>query len=200
MRIERLRVVFPVLIGAALLASSCSQSATAPDGLSASGSLNEGTGASDKRHPGSEIRGTVEGLTGSCPDLTFTLGGVVVHTGERTHFMGGTCADVVNGATAGAAGEKAPDGSLHAKAVKLGDGPRPGPKPGVSLGGPIRDLGGSCPSITFVIDKHHVSTNGDTKFEGKACGDLQNGDPVKVRGVVQDDRSVLAKGVAFHQR
>lgn len=196
---HRLRVFLPVVIAG--LVAGCSSSSPAPDAPSVAGSLGDVAGAAVKSRPdAAEAHGAIAGLSGGCPDLTFTLDGTTVRTDSRTTFAGGTCGDAKNGAMAGAVGAKQPDGSIQAKVVKLSPD-RPGPKPtDAVVGGPIADLGGGCPSISFTLGKHHVATNGQTTFEGKACGDLHNGDPVRVAGTVQSDRTLLAKRVIAGKR
>lgn len=44
-----------------------------------------------------EVTGLVEGLTGTCPNLSFTVQGQKITTGARTEFDDGTCESVRNG-------------------------------------------------------------------------------------------------------
>jgi primosomal replication protein N len=51
-----------------------------------------GNGNDDNEHANEvELTGTPSGLSGSCPNLTFTLEGKTVTTGEDTEFRKGTC-------------------------------------------------------------------------------------------------------------
>jgi hypothetical protein len=69
--------------------------------------------------PPPHVEGAISALGGSCPALTFTLSGTIVHTADKTAFEGGTCADVKEGVRVGAAGPKAADGSIDAQVVKI---------------------------------------------------------------------------------
>lgn len=70
--------------------------------------------------------GSVTGLSGTCPTISFTLGQTAVRTNADTRFDQGSCADVKNGVDAGAAGAKQSDGSITAARVHLGPPPKQG--------------------------------------------------------------------------
>src|SRR5690606_40950244 len=59
----------------------------------ASLSLHEARAGDDD----SEIEGTVTNVSGSCPTLTFSVGGLAVSTNAQTRFDDGTCSDVTDG-------------------------------------------------------------------------------------------------------
>ncbi|HEY8377833.1 MAG TPA: DUF5666 domain-containing protein [Nannocystis sp.] len=65
-----------------------------------------------------EIVGVVEGLTGTCPNLSFTIQGKKVTTSARTEFDDGTCANVRNGQRVEIEGH-VENGTLIAKEVDL---------------------------------------------------------------------------------
>jgi hypothetical protein len=65
--------------------------------------------------------GTIAGVSGTCPALSFTLDGKAVKTDAKTMFDQSACADVKNGAKAGAVGTTQTDGSLLALHVRVGD-------------------------------------------------------------------------------
>ena len=192
--------VVALLAALVALAGACRSSVTSPDDPAGVGGLGDSSGTTAKERVGTEVRGTVAGLSGGCPDLAFTLDGTLVRTNAKTTFAGGGCGDVHNGVKAVAAGVIQPDGSLQAKGVKLGEPPRPDPKPGEpALSGPIAGLGGACPSIVFTIGGKKVVTNGSTSFEGKPCTDLREGTPVKVTGT-RTDAGLLATHVIAKPR
>jgi hypothetical protein len=65
----------------------------------------------------------------------------------------------------------------------------------VSLAGRLGDLGGSCPTLTFTVDKRTVRTRGQTTFSGGSCSQLVDRMKVEVQGEVQADGVVLATSV-----
>lgn len=76
--------------------------------------------------PGQEgvtLKGTLSGLSGQCPALTFTLQGTTVTTSAATVFKKGTCGDVSAGAAVKAEGVLA-SGTLAATRVSFEGGPK----------------------------------------------------------------------------
>lgn len=71
-----------------------------------------------------EVSGSVEGLSGSCPNLRFRVGTLAVTTDVRTEFDDGSCADVKNGGRVEVEGRQAPDGGILAAEVDLRVDPR----------------------------------------------------------------------------
>ncbi len=71
-----------------------------------------------------EVSGSVEGLSGGCPNLRFRVGALAVSTDARTEFDDGSCADVKNGGRVEVEGRQAPDGGVLAREVDLRVGPR----------------------------------------------------------------------------
>lgn len=67
-----------------------------------------------------EARGPISGLTGSCPAITFTLGGKTVRANSSTRFDGVTCASIANGTALKVKGALQADGSVVAKEIKRG--------------------------------------------------------------------------------
>jgi hypothetical protein len=65
-----------------------------------------------------EVKGTVSGLTGTCPDLTFTVGTRVVRTGSATVFDD-RCTDIRNGVRVEATGTRAENGTFTATRVEV---------------------------------------------------------------------------------
>jgi hypothetical protein len=134
------------------------------------------------------VTGAVSGLTGSCPALTFTLSGTTVHTTDKTVFEGGTCADVKEGARAGAMGPKDATGAITAEHVKIA----PPPPPAVS--GAVTALSGTCPALTFTLSGTTVHTTDKTVFEGGTCADVKEGaragamGPKDATGAITADR------------
>ena len=74
----------------------------------------------EDRDEANEVEGTVSGLTGTCPALTFTVGTRVVRTGSATVFED-RCTDVRNGVRVEVKGTRMNDGSFTATRVELDD-------------------------------------------------------------------------------
>ena len=68
-----------------------------------------------------ELKGTVSGLTGTCPNITFTLSGVTVKANGTTRFEDGSCARVRNNIRVEVHGQPQADGSLQAARIDLED-------------------------------------------------------------------------------
>ena len=135
------------------------------------------------------VVGTVGQLTGTCPDLTFVLSGVTIHTSSRTVFEGGSCSDVKEGVRAGAIGTKRTDGSIDAARVKIAPPPPPPPE---RVGGVVSALSGTCPALTFTLSGTTIHTTDKTVFEGGACGDVKEGMRAAAVGHKAADGSITA--------
>jgi hypothetical protein len=133
-----------------------------------------------------KVAGTVAGLSGTCPALTFTVGTTTVQTNNSTTFKDVTCATLANGATVEVKGMRQADGSILATEVKL----RP-----EEVAGTVSELSGTCPSVTFKLGTTVVKTSGATTFEDGTCAGISNGAKLEVKGVKQTDGSILASEV-----
>ena len=133
-----------------------------------------------------ELKGTISGLSGACPAVTFSLGGKVVKTNAATRFNDGACARLANGMQAEAEGTIQGDGSLLATKVQvdLEDGGDEGGDQDAEAEGQISGLSGTCPNLTFSIGSRAVQTTGSTQFKGVTCGALANGTEVEVKGTL----------------
>ena len=127
------------------------------------------------------ITGIVGGLTGACPNLTFTVDGYpAVTSASTTYGGGGACADVKNGDKRAAGGTKT-DGHLVVRYVSGRITPAPAPTPApttdVTITGIIASLAGACPSLTFTINGYSAATSASTTYGGgSACATVKNGD------------------------
>lgn len=65
-----------------------------------------------------EVTGTVSELSGTCPELKFSIGDQKVSTDAATRFDDGTCDDVANGKRVEVEGVER-DGILYARDVEL---------------------------------------------------------------------------------
>jgi len=66
-----------------------------------------------------ELSGTVSGLSGACPTLSFTVSGNRVNTDGDTKFTKGPCKKLTNGMGADVAGERRANGTVYATRVEL---------------------------------------------------------------------------------
>jgi hypothetical protein len=68
-----------------------------------------------------EVEGTVSGLSGTCPNLTFVVNGTTVVTNSVSKFDDGPCTGVQNGLRVEVEGLRQSNGSLLAHKVELDD-------------------------------------------------------------------------------
>jgi hypothetical protein len=66
-----------------------------------------------------EVEGTVGNVSGSCPNLRFTVGDTKVVAKEKTRYDDGTCKDVKSGQRVEVKGKLNEDGTLSAWKVDL---------------------------------------------------------------------------------
>jgi len=150
--------------------------------------------------PPPPVAGLVESVTGSCPALTFVLNGVTVHTSSSTVFDGGNCSDLREGMRAAAIGHRTGEKSIDAEHVKFGQRPQepqpprtPQPPEGRPMvGGVVRSVGGSCPDLTFQIDRTTVHASARTVYEGGACADVKVDVRAGAMGTMRTDGSLDA--------
>jgi hypothetical protein len=74
----------------------------------------------DEDDDDNELEGLVSALTGTCPDITFTVRGVSVKASNTTRFED-RCADVKNGAEVEVRGQRQSDGSIQATRIEVED-------------------------------------------------------------------------------
>lgn len=81
--------------------------------------LDAQAGDRDKgKNDKAEVEGVVENMTGTCPNLQFTVQGKKVTTNSRTDFDDGACENIRNGQRVDVEGRKE-NGALVAKEVDL---------------------------------------------------------------------------------
>jgi hypothetical protein len=67
------------------------------------------------------LSGKVSNLSGSCPNLSFTINTIHVTTNASTRFDDGSCSGMKNGITVDVRGTRQASGSIVAKEVELDD-------------------------------------------------------------------------------
>jgi cytochrome c-type biogenesis protein CcmE len=151
-----------------------------------------------------ELKGTVAGLAGTCPAVSFSLGRVSIQANSATKYEDGDCEDLKNGAMVKVEGTKGSDGVVTAKEIEVaGDdaeddedddaGDHHGAN--VELRGVISQLNGVCPAVTFKLDRVQVKTSDRTEFDEARCVDLKEGTAVKVKGVREGEGVLKASKV-----
>lgn len=68
-----------------------------------------------------EFKGTVSALSGTCPNITFTLNGTTVKANNATRFEDGSCARMRNNARVEVHGRRQTDGSIQADRIEFAD-------------------------------------------------------------------------------
>lgn len=140
-----------------------------------------------------EGRSVVTKVTGTCPVLSITVGGVVnVVTDANTVFKGGSCLMVRTGVKIHVKGDmKAEDGSVIAEEIEIED--QPGGKPGGRIEGTIETVTGTCPVLDLKVKGIPVKTSASTKFDRVACTALKTGTKIEVEGDVQGGILIATK-------
>jgi hypothetical protein len=65
----------------------------------------------------------------------------------------------------------------------------------IRIEGPVSQVSGTCPAITFRLSGRSVRTDAATQFVANRCDRVVNGQSVNVRGTAQSDGSLLATRV-----
>jgi hypothetical protein len=181
-------VSMAVLVAAVACGDARIQPPTSPSVAMLSGT-NGGNASGSAGTNGATVVGTVTGLSGTCPAVTFALEGKTIKTDVATGYGDGGCSGLTNGLRVGVLGSVQADGSVLAAQVRVAP---PAPPPPVSFTGTISGLSGTCPSLSFSLEARTIKTNATTGYGDGACSALSNGQRVGVLGTAQADGSVLA--------
>jgi uncharacterized protein DUF5666 len=158
-------------------------------GWSSDGSVMAKRVRGQREPPESEIRGAISGLTGACPNLSFSVGTQGVITDASTRFKDRECSGIRNGQSVEVHGIRQADGRVLARDVEPNIESEQ-----IEVLGTLRSLGGSCPHVVFSIGSDVIATNGDTRFK-TPCNALSEGRFVEAKGVRQPDGRILAQEV-----
>ncbi len=141
------------------------------------------------------IEGSLTSITGSRPAVTLIVAGTTVRTdGSTVVQRRGDTQDLSVlqiGMTIHVVGDRRSDGSIDARRLQIKDDAAGA---AFEIEGSVGGLKGTCPSLSFGIDGFDVATSGATAFT-PGCGELRNGQRVRVRGTTQPNGSVLAASV-----
>lgn len=182
---------------ASSLSDPSRSSGSASSGSNAVSAAQQNSNAQQQNSNGEhhdDLHGVVSGLSGSCPNLAFTLDGTAVTTNSSTVFEDGPCTAIQNGTKIDVKGAKQPNGSVVASEVETENGHSK-----VEVEGDVSGLGGACPNLTFMVNGTAVTTNNSTDFEDGSCSGIQNNTRVEVEGLKQPDGSVLASQVEIEE-
>ena len=140
-----------------------------------------------------EGRSTITAVSGTCPALSFTVGGVVrVVTDANTRFEHGSCATLRVGVRVKVKGDMTTDtGEVIAEEVEI-EG-HPGGRAGGRVEGRITVVGGTCPALTLTVNNVTVTTSAATYFDGVTCASLAVGTRVEVEGDLQGTTLIATK-------
>jgi hypothetical protein len=141
-----------------------------------------------------ELTGAITAVAGACPAVTLTIGGQQLVTSAATRYSSVACADLRSGLPVSAEGWRQPDGSVAVTEVEGRRASAPGGVR-VEVSGPVEDLAGGCPNLSFTVGGQRVSTSSATRFDETFCADLRQGSFVEVEGSQQADGGVLATEV-----
>jgi hypothetical protein len=142
-------------------------------------------------NPPVTLNGTIAGLAGTCPALSFTVNGTPVATNAATSYGGESiCTSLKNGDYRYVSGQKQTNGQVLATYVSGAYTPE------VTLTGTVASLAGTCPSLTFTVNGTAAATNSSTTFSPGACSDVKNGGSLGVVGTAGSDGRVVARAVS----
>ena len=66
-----------------------------------------------------EFDGTIVGLSGGCPNVTFTVGGLTIETDRSTGYTKSKCSDLHRGRDVSGAGMAQPNGPIKATDLRI---------------------------------------------------------------------------------
>lgn len=147
---------------------------------------------------------TMTGVTGTCPDVTFTVGTYTFKVSSSTGYSGGTCADLKAGVKVSVVGTKRESDSVIVVmgiGIKRTDAPTgPTGPTTVSGEGIVSSLVAttSCPALTFVVGgSYTVVASASTHWEHGTCATLKIGSKVELTGTRTGDSSIAATKIEF---
>ncbi len=143
-----------------------------------------------RQPPEVELRGAIAQLTGSCPNLSFAVGAERLVTDNSTRFKDASCSSIRNGQSVEIHGTRRADASILVRDVEPSIEPEH-----IDVLGTLRNLGGSCPSLSFSLGSDVIVTSAATQFKTLPCGTLSEGRFVEAKGTRQPDGRILARQV-----
>jgi len=135
-----------------------------------------------------EFQGSVQGLAGTCPSVTFKVNGTSVAAGAATEFRNGSCAHLEEGTSVKVHGRRQTDGSVLAEKVEMAE---------VRVNGAIATVAGACPALTLTVGSSTIKTDASTLFDGLACSGFAVNARVDVKGSAHPNGVVKATRLKY---
>lgn len=142
-----------------------------------------------RQPPEVELRGAIAQLSGSCPNLSFALGAERLVADANTRFKDVSCGNIRNGQSLEVRGTRRADGTILVRDVEPSIEPEQ-----IDVLGALRNLSGSCPSLSFSVGSDVIVTSAATQFK-TPCGSLSEGRFVEAEGSRQPDGRIFARQV-----
>lgn len=163
------------------------------------GNGDHGAADGDDDDEEAELRGPVQSITGTAPNLTLMVSGQRVLTSASTVVR--RRGDAVGFDALRVSGEvevegpRRADGTLLARKITLEDDGEEGRE--VEVTGIISGLSAvsACPSITFAVSGGSIFTTSATEFDDVRCSALTNGRRVEVKGFREANGTIRARRV-----
>ncbi len=152
---------------------------------------DDGMGDDDNEQ---ELKGTVSGLTGTCPTISFTVGTTAVTANAATDYRGGACADVKNGNAVEVDAMKPASGPVVATRISIESGDNT-----QDLKGTVSGLTGTCPAISFTVATVSVTANTATTYKGGTCADVKAGSTVEVEATKPASGTAVATKISIEK-
>lgn len=171
----------------------------AADRVAIAGEDNHGAVDDDDDGDEAELRGSIQSVAGTVPNLTLMVAGQTVLTSASTVLRRrGNVVDFDALRVSGEVeveGRRRADGVLLAQKITLEDDGDEGRE--VELTGAMSGLSAvsACPSITFSLPGGSILTTSATEFDDVRCSALTNGQRVEVKGFREANGTVRARRV-----
>jgi hypothetical protein len=135
-----------------------------------------------------EFEGSLTGLTGSCPSISFKVNGTTTAAASATEFRNGPCGHLEEASVVKVQGKRQADGSVVADKIEMKQ---------VQVKGAVAALSGACPSLTLSVNGSVVNTDAFSVFERVTCSGLAQNMKVDVTGSAHPNGIVKATRVKF---
>ena len=140
------------------------------------------------------ITGTISGLAGTCPAISFALEGKTMKTNASTAFADRACSALANGQRVTVTGASQSDNSVLAmKVVPIAAVTTPTT---ITVAGTVKTLSGACPAVIFKLESKTIVTSATTTFGDGGCAAVKNDWRVEISGVANTDTSIVASKVS----
>jgi hypothetical protein len=137
-----------------------------------------------------EISGMVSGLSGTCPDRSFTVGSKTVTVSSATQYRSGSsCTALSDGDVVEVEGH-ASGSMITASTLKI-EHQEGGAD--TTLQGVVSAVLTGCPALSFTLQGKTVTATTGTEFRKGVCGDVAAGKSLEAEGVLTGDTLAASK-------